>query len=104
MMDSLILKAYAAAPGMDAAGSTSLNELITKVMDNIVNPIVYLIIALAVVYFVWGVLVFIQNADDPEKRAQGYKHMIWGIIGLFIILSAKGIVNVITSTIGAKSI
>ena len=97
MVDFLLPKVYAAAPGLD---SNAFNNLLNKILDNVVSPVIYLIIALAVVYFVWGVLVFIQNADNPEKRADGYKHMIWGIIGLFIILSAKGIINIIKSTLG----
>jgi hypothetical protein len=56
--------------------------------------------ALAVVYFLWGVVGFIKNADNTEKREEGYKHMIWGIIGLFIMISANGIINIIRSTIG----
>ena len=58
--------------------------------------------ALAVVYFVWGVMQFIKNSDNPEKRGEGYQHMIWGIVGLFIMVSAKGIINIILSTMGLK--
>lgn len=100
MMDFLIPKAYAAT-GLDNASGVAFNTLLNKILDNIVTPVIYLIVALAVVYFVWGVLVFIQNADNPEKREDGYKHMIWGIIGMFIMLSAKGIINIIMSTIGS---
>ena len=57
--------------------------------------------ALAAIYFLWGLVVFVQNADNPDKRAEGYKHMLWGIIGIFIMVSAKGIVNIIINTLGA---
>ena len=100
MIDFLIPKAYAAT-GLDNASGVAFNTLLNKILDNIVTPVIYLIVALAVVYFVWGVLVFIQNADNTEKREDGYKHMIWGIIGMFIMLSAKGIINIIMSTIGS---
>ncbi len=93
-MDFLIPKVYAA--GNDVAFNSLFNSIIT----NIVNPIIYLLMALAVVYFVWGVLMYIRNADNAEKKADGYKHMIWGIIGIFIMVSAKGIINLILASMG----
>ncbi len=110
MMGFLIQKVYAAGFSNEntisggfsdeATNGVAFNSLLQKILDNVVNPIVYLLMALAVVYFVWGVVVFIQNADKAEKREDGYKHMIWGIIGLFIMVSAKGIINIILSTMG----
>lgn len=99
MKDFLIPKAYAyTAPNI--TGGTSAEVLLRKIVDNIVTPIIYLIAALAVVYFLWGVFVFIQNADNPEKRKEGFNHMIWGIVGLFIMVSAKGIISIILRTMG----
>lgn len=101
MMDFLIPKVYAYTSVGDTTGSDSaFNTLLQKIVSNVVTPIIYFLMALAVVYFVWGVMVFIQNADNAEKRSDGYKHMIWGIIGLFIMVSAKGIINIILSTLG----
>lgn len=101
MMGLLIQKAHAAGyPGETAVTGTSFNHLLNNILSDIIIPIIYLIMALAVVYFVWGVLVFIQNADNPEKRADGYKHMIWGVIGIFIMVSANGIISIIKSTLG----
>ena len=100
-MDFLIQKVYAAGINNTAAtASVSFDKLLKNILDNVATPIIYLLVALAVVYFLWGMLTFIQNAEAPDKREEGYKHMIWGIIGLFIMLSAKGIVNLILSTLG----
>ena len=100
-MDFLIPKAYAAGfSGPDATSGVAFNSLLNKILENIVTPVVYLIMALAVVYFVWGVLVFIKNADNSEKREEGYQHMIWGIVGIFIMISARGIIKIILSTMG----
>lgn len=99
MIDFLIPKAYAAGlPGE----TTVFDTLLQKILTNVVNPIIYLIAALAVAYFVWGVMIFIKNADNPTKRTEGYQHMIWGIVGLFIMVSAKGIINIILTTMGLK--
>jgi uncharacterized membrane protein YidH (DUF202 family) len=99
MKDFIIQKAYAYV-GPDTTSGTAAEVLLRKIVDNIVTPVIYLIAALAVVYFLWGVFVFIQNADNAEKRKDGYNHMIWGIIGLFIMVSAKGIISIILRTMG----
>ena len=113
MMDFLVQKAFAQGligpdstggtggligPDSAAAGST-FNKLLNSILSNVVTPLVYLIMAVALIYFLWGVVMFIQNADNADKREDGYKHMIWGIIGLFIMVSARAIVSVIFSTI-----
>jgi hypothetical protein len=78
------------------------DRLWENIITQIANPIIYLLFALAVVYFMWGVMVFIKNADSPEKRAEGFQHMKWGIIGVFIMISAKGIINLILATLGLR--
>jgi len=75
------------------------DTLFNKIITNIAQPIEYLLFALAIVYFLYGVMTFIQNADSPDKREEGQKHMIWGIVGLFIMVSAVGIINLIIGTI-----
>jgi len=99
-MDFLVQKAYAYSDEAGVANGSSFAVLINKILTNIVNPIVYLIMALAIVYFFWGVFQFVKNADSADKRQEGYQHMIWGIVGIFIMLSAKGIINIILSTLG----
>jgi succinate dehydrogenase/fumarate reductase cytochrome b subunit len=98
-MDFWISKAYAASSNT-ATSNTVFNSYLNKIITNIVQPIIYLLMAAAVVYFAYGMVVFIKNADNQEKRKEGYDHMIWGIIGIFIMVSAKGIINLILSTMG----
>ncbi len=76
-------------------------DFIAKVLDQIVNPIIYLLFGLAVLYFLYGVIDFIKNAATPEKRTEGAKHIIWGIIGLFIMVSAIGLKHVIEATVSS---
>ena len=99
MMDFLVQKAYAYNAG-DTSTDDAFTSLLRKIVDNIVNPIIYLVVALAVVYFLWGVFNFIKNADNADKRSEGYQHMIWGVIGVFIMISARGIIFLILKTMG----
>jgi hypothetical protein len=72
-----------------------------NLIDNIVNPIIYFLFAVALLYFLFGVLVFIKNADDESARETGKKHIFWGIIGLFIMVSVYGIISIVVGTVGA---
>lgn len=101
MLDFIIQKAYAAGISAPSGANSNItfDKLYQNILNQVVNPLIYLLFALAVVYFVWGVMVFIKNADNAEKRQEGYKHMIWGIIGAFIMISAKGIINLILASL-----
>jgi hypothetical protein len=79
----------------------SFDSFLSNINDQIVTPIIYLLFALATVYFLYGVYLFVKNAESPDKRSEGAQSMIWGIIGLFIMLSVKGIINLILRTVGA---
>ena len=54
---------------------------------------------LALLVFFWGVVKFIFNAGDEEKRREGKKFMLWGIIALFVMVSLWGIVTLIRSSV-----
>ncbi len=93
MIFNLIEKAYAAPLPVQTT------VLIDKILANIVNPIVTLMVAVAVVYFLWGVFEFVRNAESSEERKKGGTHMLYGALGLFIMATAYGIVNLIIGTI-----
>ncbi len=75
-------------------------RIIQRLGDAIINPLISLIFALALLYFVWGIVKFIAGAENPEKRKEGTRHMIWGILGMFIMVAAWGILAFIKSSIG----
>ncbi len=73
--------------------------LLDAVVAKIVNPVITLIGALAVVYFLWGLFQMIVNAESEEARATGRRHAFYGLIGLFIIVAVFGIINAIQATV-----
>lgn len=66
----------------------------------LIKSIVPLLFAVALVLFIWGVVQFIQGADNEEKRKTGRDFMIYGIIALFVMVSVWGLVNVLSNTFG----
>lgn len=73
---------------------------IQRFFEYVVNPVVQLIFALAVVYFVYGVFTYIRNSNGAEGRETGGRHIVWSTIGMFIMVSVWGIIRVLESTIG----
>jgi len=90
--------AYAASSG------ESFDTFIRHVDTLIVNPLILLLFAVATVYFLWGVFDFISNQENEEKKTAGKKHMLWGIIGLTIMLGVWAILSIILSTFGITGI
>ena len=71
----------------------TVTGLINKITQEIFNPLIILLFALATVLFAWGVVQYIIGSQGNEtKVAQGKRIMVWGIIGMFIMASAWGIV------------
>ncbi len=75
---------------------------INKFTEQIVNPAILFLFALALVYFLYGMVMFIKNADDEKARNEGKQNMIWGIVGLFIMVGVYGILRIIIGTVGAS--
>jgi len=77
----------------------TLTEFLSRVSRYIVSPIIVLLIALAVVIFIWGVVQYIRGADDEKERTLGAQHMLWGVVGIFIMVAVYGFINFIQTTV-----
>jgi hypothetical protein len=75
-----------------------LNNFLTKVVTEIINPIILLLTAVAFVVFIWGIFQFVVHAGDEGKRGEGRLAIMWGLVGLVIIFGAYGIINVALGT------
>ena len=77
---------------------------VKDLFELVVNPLVRLLFAAAVFYFVYGVFKFIKDKASGESVdiAQGANHVLWSTIGLFIMISVWGIIAVLRSTIGVN--
>src|SRR3989344_667675 len=87
-----------------AYASASLNTFLTNVNAQIINPLISLLFAVAIAFFLWGVFEFIANQQNDEKRTTGKMHMLWGVIGITIMLGVFTILNMIISTFDIQGI
>lgn len=91
------------APALAFAQTTpatrNVNELISF-LTQLLSAAVGLILAAAVVYFLWSVFKFVTSAGDEEARAKGRQGIIWGLIGIAVMVSIYGLVNFFTTSTG----
>ena len=82
----------------------SLDSFIGKVDTLIINPLILFLFALAIVFFLYGVLEFLMNQANEEKKTTGKSHMFWGIVGITIMMGVWTILNIILNTLEIKDI
>lgn len=78
-------------------------DLITFITCTISSVIIPLLVSLAIMVFIYGVITYIISADDEEKRKVGRSYILYGIIGIFVIVSVWGLVNILSNTFGISN-
>ena len=59
----------------------------------IIDSLIPLVAALTLLVFFFGLAKFIKNSGDTKNHAEGKNLMIWGLIGLFVMISVFGILR-----------
>ena len=68
-----------------------------KIIAELLQPLAPLLVGIAVVVFLFGVYKFVIS-DSSEEKQEGREFMIWGIVGLFIMLSLWGMISILSNT------
>ena len=85
---------------LDAA--TEAAGFVTKFNTIILYPTIGLLSGVAFLVFLWGVAQYVMNADNDAARQDGVKHITFGIIGLFIMITAFAILALMAATFGLE--
>lgn len=85
----------------------NFKEFVNNTTDNVLSTAANLLIVAGFVVFSYGVLIFIYGRlsgkgtmSDLEK---GKKFMLWGLVALFVMVSAWGIVQMTQGLLNIKS-
>jgi len=85
----------AVLPGTAAAAVPGpVRDFLNRVSENIINPLIFLLFAIAFAAFVWGMVGYLSKLDSPDGRSQGSRHMLWGLVGMAVMLGAYAIKTV----------
>ena len=88
------------ASGCDTVRSGTIQAVLCT-LGNILDTIIPILVVLGIVYFVWGVVTYVISSDEEAKKA-GRDRMIFGIIGLVVIVAMWGLVGIVIKTFGLK--
>lgn len=91
-----VLLGLLSVPSVTFAANRTLSDLVS-LLAAYMQQAIYLIMALAVLTFIWGIYnyYFKQDAD----RGEGVNYVLYGTVGFFIMLSFWGLVNIIRNTL-----
>ena len=77
--------------------------LASKLSDAVLNPLIAVAFAGAFFWFAWGIIEFLGGlSSGSESKEQGKMHMLWGIIGMVIMVGAFAIINIVLHTFGVS--
>ena len=75
-------------------------KLVDRLNTAILFPTISLLSGIAFLVFIYGCALYIMNADNESARAEGKKHITFGIIGLVVMASAFAILSIAAGTFG----
>ena len=84
--------------------NVSGDQILQNVVSYLLSPLYQLCAAIAIVYFLYGAMKFVMDLNDPEKKNVGKNHLLYGTIGLFIILSVGGLLRYFNEFFGGMFI
>lgn len=90
--------------GIINEAEASIVTLMKSVNKVLINPIIFLLFAVAMVYFLYGLVQYLLSPGNEEVHKRSKSVMLWGIIGLFIMTAVFGIMKIILNTLGENKI
>jgi len=85
------------------ANAQTFEGIAFRILD-ILDLVIPILFAIATIVFFWGIILYITSGGDEEKRKEGRGFIIYGLIGLFVMVAVWGIVNVLVGFFDLESI
>ena len=80
----------------------TIEGLLTRI-QHLLDAVVPFLIGLAVFVIIWNIIRYVFHAGDEEKRVEARMYIVWGIIGVFFMLSIWGFVNILSNTFNLEN-
>ena len=78
------------------AGTELLNRFVTYLID----PAILVVFTAGFLVFVYGLFQMLVGLSQGKGYSEGVQHIIWGLVGMLIMVSVYGIIALITNTFG----
>lgn len=73
--------------------------LVGMVISNFIKPATWLIMSLAVVFFLWNMAMAVKNSDNSEELEKFKSKAVWGVVAIAAMISMWGLVNFVTGSL-----
>jgi uncharacterized RDD family membrane protein YckC len=73
-------------------------NLMGRITAYIIDPMILVVFACGFFLFVYGLVEFLWNLNSGGDNKEGKQHMVWGIVGMLIMVSVYGILALIDNT------
>ncbi|PCI29650.1 hypothetical protein COB55_01765 [Candidatus Wolfebacteria bacterium] len=103
-MKKFIITLSALALPLVASAQLNNVSLLVAGIDSIFDLLVPIAFTAAVVFFFWGLALYISAQGSEDKQDRGKGIMTWGIVAIFIMSSIWGIVNFIGNALGLSEV
>lgn len=70
-------------------------ELVVSILQNIIS-ILFVSLAVGLLY---GVIVYFANSDNDKKRMEIKGYLLWGVIGIIVVMGIWGILGLLTESV-----
>lgn len=81
-------------------GAAETAAFVTRFNQVVLYPVITLLMGVALLVFLYGCAIYIVSANNPSGREDGRKHIMYGIIGMLIMIIAYSILSVAANTFG----
>lgn len=78
----------------------NLKDIVDYVTCLLTKSIVPLLFVLTLVFFVYGVIQYFIHPDSIKERENAKKYIVWALVGMFVIFSIAGIIEILRNTFG----
>jgi hypothetical protein len=79
----------------------NLTAFVCIVVKLALDFVPYLIV-IAIGAFMQGLIKYVGHGDNEEKKTEGRKMMIYGIVGFFFMVSIWGVLSLFTNSFGVQ--
>ena len=90
-------------PPTGAPGTAAAFEFVQRFNEVILYPVIVLLTAIAFLVFLYGCLIYITHAENSSAREEGRSHIIYSLIGMFVMLVAYAILTIAANTFGLEN-
>lgn len=88
--------------GVSTSGVNNVNDLGVQ-LKNYFNLAIELMIAAAVAWVIWSAFKFVMSAGDEAERGKAREGIVYGIVGMAVMMSVWGLVGLVTRSTGLSN-